>query len=73
MNVALIHGGHCMELTQEMFELIFPQDVFKWCALTEGTCDENTTASTFEEKDIPHSPTNTKTTRSWPENFTRAR
>jgi hypothetical protein len=53
MNIGLMNGGHCMELTQEIFELIFPQGVFEWFDLTEGTRDGDTTAITFEEKDIP--------------------
>ena len=42
-----------MELSQEIFELIFPQGVFEWFDLTEGTRDGDTTAITFEEKDLP--------------------
>ncbi len=53
MNIGIMNGGHCMELTQEIFELIFPQGVFEWFDLTEGTRDGDTTAITFEEKDIP--------------------
>ena len=53
MNIGLMNGGHCMELTQEIFELIFPKGVFEWFDLTEGTRDGDTTAITFEEKDIP--------------------
>ena len=42
-----------MELTQEVFELIFPKGGFEWFDLTEGTRDGDTTAIKFEEKDIP--------------------
>ena len=43
----------CMELTQEIFELIFPKGVFEWVALTEGTREGDTTVITLKEKDIP--------------------
>ena len=43
----------CMELTQEIFELIFPKGVFEWFDLTEGTREGDTTVITFKEKDIP--------------------
>jgi len=43
----------CMELSQEIFELIFPKGVFEWFDLTEGTREGETTVITFKEKDIP--------------------
>ena len=43
----------CMELTQEIFELIFPKGVFEWFDLTEGTRKGDTTVLTFKEKDLP--------------------
>jgi hypothetical protein len=42
-----------MQLTKELFELIFPQDIFEWFELTSGNSDETTTQITFVEKDIP--------------------
>lgn len=42
-----------MQLTKELFELIFPQDVFEWFDLKAGKSDETTTRITFIEKDIP--------------------
>jgi hypothetical protein len=42
-----------MEINKEIFELIFPKDVFEWFILKEGTSDENNVCITFEEKDIP--------------------
>lgn len=42
-----------MQLTKEVFELIFPQDVFEWFELTSGKSDETTARITFVEKDIP--------------------
>ena len=42
-----------MELTQENCELIAPKGVFEWFDLIEGTCEGDTTAITFEEKDYP--------------------
>ncbi len=53
MTIGIMNGGHWMELTQEIFELIFPKGVFEWFNLTEGNRDGDTTAITFEEKDIP--------------------
>ncbi len=53
MTHVIINGGHCMELTQEIFELIFPKGIFEWFDITEGTRDGDTTAITFEEKDLP--------------------
>jgi len=41
-----------MELTQEIYELIFPKGVFEWFDLTEGNRDGDTTAITFAEKGI---------------------
>jgi hypothetical protein len=42
-----------MQLTKEIFELIFPQDIFEWFDLTDGKSDGTTTRITFVEKDIP--------------------
>jgi len=42
-----------MQLNKEIFELIFPQDVFEWFEITSGKSDETTARITFTEKDIP--------------------
>lgn len=42
-----------MKLTKEIFELIFPQDIFEWFELTSGKSEGTTTRITFVEKDIP--------------------
>lgn len=42
-----------MQLTKEVFELIFPKDIFEWFELTSGKSDETTSRITFVEKDIP--------------------
>lgn len=42
-----------MELTKDVFELIFPQGVFEWFDLKESGKDEQTVHLTFEEKDLP--------------------
>lgn len=42
-----------MQLSKEIFELIFPKEIFEWFDLTEGKSDETTTRITFVEKDIP--------------------
>ena len=49
-----------MELTQENCELIAPKGVFEWFDLIEGTCEGDTTAITFEEKDLPPFPVDPK-------------
>jgi hypothetical protein len=46
-------NGIPMKLTKEIFELIFPQDIFEWFELTSGKSDKTTTRITFIEKDIP--------------------
>jgi len=56
IGLTIISDGHCMELTQEIFAFIFPQGVFEWFDLTEGTRDGDTTAITCEEKDMPPLP-----------------
>jgi len=42
-----------MLLTKELFELIFPQDVFEWFDIKPGKSDGTTTRIIFVEKDIP--------------------
>jgi hypothetical protein len=42
-----------MQLSKDVFELIFPKDIFEWFDLTKGISDETTTHITFIEKDIP--------------------
>jgi hypothetical protein len=42
-----------MEINKEIFELIFPKDVFEWFTLIKGKGDEKNTSIIFEEKDIP--------------------
>ena len=42
-----------MEITKDIFELIFPKGIFEWFELTEGKSDEKTASIVFVEKDIP--------------------
>ncbi len=42
-----------MELTKEMFELIFPQGLFDWFELTDSRSDEQQVCFTLTEKDLP--------------------
>jgi len=49
-----------MELTQEIFELTFPQSTFEWFDFIEGTREGDTTVITFEEKDSPPLPDDPK-------------
>ena len=46
-------NGTTVQLTKEVFELIFPQDIFDWFDLKSGKSDGTTTRITFVEKDIP--------------------
>jgi len=73
MNIGIMNDGHCMELTQEIFELLSPKGVFEWFELIEGTCEGDMTAITCEEKDPPHSQSTKSTKRSCPGNFTTSR
>ena len=42
MNIGSFTMDVCMELTQEIFELIFPQGIFEWFDRTEGTREGDT-------------------------------
>ena len=42
-----------MQLTKEVFELIFPKGIFEWFDLTAGVNKDNVAHITFVEKDIP--------------------
>lgn len=42
-----------MQISKEVFELIFPQGLFDWFDLTEGKGDDENVYITLEEKDIP--------------------
>lgn len=42
-----------MQITKEIFDLIFPQGASEWFELTEGRSDEKNVYITLEEKDIP--------------------
>ena len=53
-------NGTTLQLTKEVFELIFPQDIFEWFDLKSGKSDETTTRITFVEKDIPPLPPETR-------------
>lgn len=53
IGLTLINDGHCMELTKEMFELIFPEGLFDWFELTDGKSDEQQVSFTLTEKDLP--------------------
>jgi hypothetical protein len=53
IGINIITNGPCMELTKEMFELIFPQGLFEWFELTDGRSDEQQVYFTLTEKDLP--------------------
>src|SRR3989338_2424597 len=42
-----------MQITKEIFELIFPKGLFDWFNLVEGRSDENNVYVSLEEKDLP--------------------
>lgn len=56
-------NGTTIPLTKEVFELIFPQNIFEWFELKSGKSDESTARITFVEKDIPPLSTETKDKR----------
>lgn len=43
----------CMEMTKEIFELIFPQGPFEWFEITDGQSDDRHVYLTLTEKDLP--------------------
>jgi len=53
IGINIITDGPCMELTKDMFELIFPQGLFEWFELTDGRSDEQQVYFTLTEKDLP--------------------
>ncbi len=42
-----------MQITKEIFELIFPQGTSEWFELTKSSSDEQNVYITLEEKDVP--------------------
>ncbi len=42
-----------MQITKEIFELIFPAGLFEWFDLTEGKSDGSNACLTLVEKDLP--------------------
>ena len=42
-----------MQLTKDVFELIFPEGIFEWFDITSGKREDDVTYITFVEKDIP--------------------
>jgi len=42
-----------MEISKEVFELVFPEGICEWFELTQGARDGGETRITFVEKDIP--------------------
>jgi hypothetical protein len=42
-----------MEITKEIFELIFPKGLFEWFEITDGTSDGQNAHITLTEKDLP--------------------
>ena len=42
-----------MEITKEIFELIFPQGLFEWFEITDGRSDDQHVYLTLTEKDLP--------------------
>lgn len=42
-----------MQITKEIFELVFPKGLFEWFDITEGRRDSQNTYITLTEKDLP--------------------
>ena len=53
IGIKIITDGPCMDLTKEMFELIFPQGLFDWFEITNGRSDDQQVYFTLTEKDLP--------------------
>ena len=53
IGINIVTDGPCMELTKDLFELIFPQGLFDWFELTAGRSDEQQVYFTLTEKDLP--------------------
>jgi len=48
-----MNNAHGMEITEEIFELMFPKGLFEWFEITEGRSDEQHVYITLTEKDLP--------------------
>jgi len=53
IGIKILNDGHCMELTKEIFELIFPKGLFEWFEITDGRSDDQHVYLTLTEKDLP--------------------
>ena len=53
IGINILTHGHGMDLTKEIFELIFPQGLFDWVAITDGRSDEQHGSLPLTEKDLP--------------------
>jgi len=53
IGIEIITDGHCMEITKEIFELIFPKGLFEWFEITDGKSDDQQVSLTLTEKDLP--------------------
>lgn len=42
-----------MQMTKEVFEIIFPKGLFEWFEITESKSDSENVYITLEEKDLP--------------------
>lgn len=48
-----MNNSHSMEITKEIFELIFPKGLFEWFEIAEGRSDDQNAYITLTEKDLP--------------------
>src|SRR3989344_5413759 len=48
-----LNDSHGMQIDKAVFELIFPQGMFEWFEVTQGTSDGQNAYLTLEEKDLP--------------------
>lgn len=46
-------NGICMEISKDVFDLVFPKGISLWFDIVKAESDEKSVTITFEEKDIP--------------------
>ena len=53
MGIVVRNNSHGMQITKEIFELIFPKGLFEWFEIAEGRSDNQNAYLTLTEKDLP--------------------
>jgi hypothetical protein len=53
MGIVVRNNSPDMEITKEVFELMFPKGLFEWFEVAEGRSDNQNAYLTLTEKDLP--------------------